>query len=165
MLCRPNLRFDPLDTSHFEMLGQWLAQPHVRQWWGHPDEEMELIREGFDNGEVEAFVAQVDGQPVAYVQSWRPANYDEVAWSGLVGDGTIGVDIFIGPTEAVGKGFGALIVEAFARKLLAEGAPRVIIDPDAENEGAIRAYTKAGFVPFRRWTDTDGETVLMEFAA
>ena len=147
------------------MLGKWLAQPHVRQWWGNPDQEMALICEGLESGEVEAFVAHVDGQSVAYVQSWQPANYDEIGWGELVGNETLGIDIFIGPADAVGNGLGASIVEAFARKLQAEGAPRVIIDPDADNTRAIRAYAKAGFVAFRHWSDEEGETVLMEFAA
>ena len=161
----PDLHFEPLDACHFDMVGEWLAQLHVRRWWGDPDHEMALIREGLASGGVEAFIVRIDGRPIAYVQSWHPANYEEIGWGRLVGDATVGIDIFVGPADAVGKGFGALIVEAFARKLRAEGAPRVIIDPDAANAGAIRAYAKAGFVPFRRWSDQEGETMLMEFAA
>ena len=36
-------------------------------------------------------------------------------------------------------------VGAFARGLLANGATRVIIDPDQSNQQAIGAYRKAGF--------------------
>ena len=161
----PELYFEPLDARHFDMVGEWLAQPHVQRWWGDPNHEMALIREGLVGGEVEAFIVHADGRPVGYVQSWHPANYEEIGWGRLVGDATVGIDIFVGPADALGKGLGALIVEAFARKLLGEGALRVIIDPDAENARAIGAYTKAGFVPFRRWSDQEGETVLMEFAA
>jgi aminoglycoside 6'-N-acetyltransferase len=151
------------------MLYDWLQQPHVRQWWGDPDEELALIRQIFEEGDgTEGFVVFVDSAPVGYIQSWRPANFDgthwveEAPWLRDVPRDTLGIDIFIGPANLIAQGVGPQIIRAFAKRLFALGAPRLIIDPDAANKRAVKAYEKAGFTVFGSH-DGDGEsTILME---
>lgn len=46
-------------------------------------------------------------------------------------------------------------------KLLAEGVPRIVIDPDPNNARAIRAYEKAGFHRDRLAATPDGPALLM----
>lgn len=41
------------------------------------------------------------------------------------------------------------------------GVRRVLIDPHAGNLRAIRAYTRAGFLPLARLTTEDGDLHLM----
>jgi aminoglycoside 6'-N-acetyltransferase len=162
-------RFEPLAEEHLPMLHGWLKQPHVRRWWGDPDEELALIRSipEEDDG-TEGFVVFFDHEPVGYVQSWRPANFrgthwvEEAPWLSEVPPDTMGIDVFIGPANLIAQGVGPRIIRAFAERLFALGAPRLIIDPDEANRRAIRAYEKAGFVTFGRH-DSDGEnTILME---
>ncbi|RVQ03761.1 acetyltransferase, partial [Sinorhizobium meliloti] len=38
--------FEPVAEGHLPMLLAWLSEPHVRQWWGDPDVELGLIRDG-----------------------------------------------------------------------------------------------------------------------
>lgn len=76
--------------------------------------------------------------------------------------GTLGIDITIGKPNMLGKGLGSLAVRWFCKKLFAEGAPRLIIDPDTANLRAVRAYEKAGFVRFGTHARDDGTTLLME---
>jgi aminoglycoside 6'-N-acetyltransferase len=59
-----------------------------------------------------------------------------------------GIDISIGEASNLGKGYGPLIVKHFAAKLFAEGATRLVIDPDKTNTRAVNAYLKAGFAPY-----------------
>ena len=162
------MRIEPADVSfervaerHRPMLLAWLSEPHVRQWWGDPDVELGEIVDGCANGEVDGFVFHVKGEPTGYIQSWTPSRYDE-PWARDLPSDTPGVDIFIGLPEMTGRGVAALALRAFAGRLFDHGAARIVIDPDAGNRRAVRAYAKAGFVPFGEWIDESGRTLLME---
>jgi aminoglycoside 6'-N-acetyltransferase len=146
------------------LLHRWLAEPHVRAWWGDPDEEIALIREGEASGESEGYVAHEAGEPVAYLQSWRPTAHDEEEWFATVPHDAVGIDMFVGPPERIGRGVGPRVLRAFARHLVARGATRLIIDPDAANTRAVRAYAKAGFRRFAV-AGRDKDIILMELAA
>ena len=164
-----SIRFQPVAEDHLPMLHEWLKQPHVRQWWGDPDEELELIRQILteDDG-TEGFVVFIDGAAVGYIQSWRPANFDstpwveEAPWLRHVPRDTVGIDIFIGPANLTAQGVGPRIIRAFAERLFNGGVPRLIIDPDAANRRALRAYEKAGFTVFGRHDGKGESTLLME---
>ncbi|ASY64847.1 Aminoglycoside 6'-N-acetyltransferase [Sinorhizobium sojae CCBAU 05684] len=159
---RAEVSFEPMAERHLPMLLAWLSEPHVRQWWGDPDVELGLIRDGCETGEVDGFIFHIEGEPAGYIQSWIPSQYDDEAWAGELSADTSGVDIFVGPPEMTGKGVAALALRSFAARLFEKGAERIVIDPDAGNHRAVRAYTKAGFVPFGEWIDESGRTLLME---
>lgn len=164
-----SIRFEPVAESHLPMLHGWLREPHVRHWWGDPDEELALIRQILEEDDgTEGFVVYVDNIPVGYIQSWRPANFDgthwieEAPWLRDVPCDTVGIDIFIGPANLIAQGVGPRIIRAFAERLFKGGVPRLIIDPDAANRRAVRAYEKAGFTIFGRHDGKSESTVLME---
>lgn len=138
------------------MLHNWLKAPHVRQWWGDPDYELELIRTGRSSGEADGYVVSVDHAPAGYIQSWLPARHvEEEPWLKYLSPDAIGIDIFIGTNDATGKGFGPLILRAFAQKLCDEGARCLAVDPDSDNTRAISAYRKAGFKIEMEWRDDE----------
>jgi aminoglycoside 6'-N-acetyltransferase len=159
------IRFDPVSERHTPLLKRWLAEPHVRAWWGDPDEEIEKILAGRPREQVDGYVVTVEGAPVGYVQSWRASEFEEEPWQRDLPAGIVGIDIFIGEPAATGKGLGPAIVRAFAGRLLAEGAQSLVIDPDRRNARAIRAYQKAGFVPFAEYPEKDGGTCFMKLTA
>ncbi len=154
------ITFEALREDHRAMLHQWLETPHARAWWGDPEEELALIYDG--KGEHEPFIACVNGTPVAYIQSWRPTDHPELPWQHGLTPTTMGIDITIGQSENLGKGLGSLILRHFAARLFAQGATRLVIDPDARNERAIAAYMKAGFTPYDVFEGADGTDLLME---
>lgn len=142
------------------MLLHWLSTAHVRQWWGDPEEELALIYNS--DGEAEPFIAHVNGEPVAYIQSWTPSRHPDLPWQHGMTATTRGIDITIGNPEHLGKGLGSMIVKQFAAKLVSEGATRLIIDPDIHNGRAIAAYMKAGFTPYDTYETEGGTDLLME---
>jgi len=156
------IAFVAVDESHEPMLLGWLSQPHVRKWWGDPQDELALIREDRTTGETKGFIFSVDGEPAGYIQSWLPAQYECERWAKDLTPDTPGIDIFVGPAEMTGKGVASRAIRAFVPQLFAGTAPRVIIDPDAGNIRALRAYAKAGFTPYGEWNDSSGRTILME---
>jgi aminoglycoside 6'-N-acetyltransferase len=139
--------FIPVTEEHRALLSGWLQQPHWREWWGEPDEELRLIY-AVEDGEHLPFMACINGEPIAYVQCWWPAKHPDVPWVHDMAMTKRGIDISIGDQSNLGKGFGTLILKHFAAKLFAEGATRLVIDPDRRNSRAIAAYMKAGFTPF-----------------
>jgi aminoglycoside 6'-N-acetyltransferase len=142
----------PVTEAHRPLLQAWLQQPHWREWWGEPAEELRLIY-AVEEGEHLPFIACINGEPLAYIQCWWPAAHPDVPW---VQDMTIterGVDISIGEFANLGKGYGTRIVKAFAAKLFSEGATRLVIDPDKNNARAIAAYMKVGFTPYAEADD------------
>lgn len=154
-----SISFLPVTEAHRTLLRAWLDAPHVREWWGEAEKEIALIYDG--KREHEPYLACLDGEPVAYIQAWWPIQHPHLDWLHGMSASTRGVDLFIGAAQHVGRGFGSAIVAAFADKLFAEGATRLIIDPHHRNARAIAAYTKAGFKRF----DTHDEDVLMELHA
>jgi aminoglycoside 6'-N-acetyltransferase len=153
------ITFVPVGEEHRALLTGWLAQPHWREWWGEPEEELRLIY-AVDEGEHLPFIACVNDQPIAYVQCWWPAQHPDVPWVREMIMTERGIDISIGDAANLGKGFGTLIVKHFAAKLFAEGATRLVIDPDKNNGRAIAAYMKAGFTPYAEF---EGD-LLMELS-
>jgi aminoglycoside 6'-N-acetyltransferase len=153
--------FIPLADEHRSMLLQWLSSHHAQEWWGEPHEELRLIY-AIEDAEHEPYIAHVDGKPIAYIQAWWPTLHGDIPWQKDMPMTTRGIDITIGAPENLSKGLGSLIIKHFAAKLFAEGATRLIIDPDAKNARAIAAYKKAGFTPYDIFEHPDGSDLLME---
>ena len=142
------------------MLRHWLSQPHAQAWWGNVEDEIALIYD--DRGEHQPFIACVDDEPIAYIQAWWPSKHPDLPWQHKMTPTTWGIDITIGDAHNLGCGLGSMIVKAFAAKLFAEGATRLIIDPDITNERAVAAYVKAGFTPYNTYVSAAGTDLLME---
>jgi aminoglycoside 6'-N-acetyltransferase len=104
-------------------------------------------------------IVSAKGNDFAYIQC-----YDLTAWNSGFGAhpaGTRGIDQFIGEPDMVDRGHGSAFIRAFIERLLTDGAPRVVTDPDPANARAIRAYEKAGFERIRLVDTPDGIALLM----
>jgi aminoglycoside 6'-N-acetyltransferase len=149
----------PVTEEHRDLLTSWLVQPHWREWWSDPAEELATIY-ALEQGEHLPFIACVNDEPIAYIQCWWPAQHPDVPWVREMAITERGIDISIGDAANLGKGLGTQIIKHFAAKLFAEGATRLVIDPDKNNGRAIAAYMKAGFTPCAEF---EGD-VLMELS-
>ena len=139
--------FIPVTEECRPLLEHWLQQPHWCEWWGEPQEELRLIYD-VESGEHEPYLGCVEDRPVAYVQAWWPSQHPDLGWQNTMTPRERGIDISIGDAADLGKGLGPLILQHFAAKLFAEGATRLVIDPDLRNARAIAAYRNAGFTPY-----------------
>lgn len=142
------------------MLRHWLGEPHIAEWWGNPDEALAEIETAMDSIEAEPLVVELNGRPIAYLQSYDPHLEDGHPYQDQP-FGTLGIDLSIGVPELVGIGHGSAILNQFAAMLFDEGAPRLIIDPHPRNTRAIRAYEKAGFKALDERTTIYGPALLM----
>lgn len=154
------IAFAPVTRDHFPLLRRWIATPHVAAWWGEVEAEMRLIDEHLASDAVRMFVFSVAGRAAGFIQTYRAAD-----WPGHGFDdeapGTVGIDLFIGEAELLGRGIGVAVIEAFCARLFAEGAPAIVIDPDPANARAVRAYEKAGFMAMGTFDDPEQGTILL----
>jgi aminoglycoside 6'-N-acetyltransferase len=152
--------FRPMTAADLPLVLHWLKQPHVVEWWGDTHEQFALVSGDLEVEAMEQFIVALGDRPFAYVRC-----YDPMVWpdNGL-GEhprGTRGIDQFIGEPDMVDRGHGSAFIRAFIERTLADGAPRIITDPDPANARAIRAYQKAGFEKVDLVDTPDGIALLM----
>jgi len=157
---KPTYGFRAATEDDLPLLAGWLAEPHVREWWGEPDKALAELKQVMGEDSVEPLIAEFEGKPIAYLQCYDPHLEDDHPYADQP-FGTLGLDITIGPPEMLGVGHGSAIIAQFAEDLFDEGAPRLIIDPNPTNSRAIRAYEKAGFVAFDTRTSIYGPALMM----
>ena len=166
----PDLRFEPVEKRHYQLLRSWLDQPHWRQWWGEPETELSHIRdmvEGRDDT-CRPFLFFADGEAVGYIQYWFLGPHQTEEWTRdnpwlmEFPAHTIGVDLSIGDGSRLSRGLGSAALRAFVDLRRAEGHDQIIIDPDPRNLRAVKAYSKAGFVPVQRLLGRYDDVLIMQ---
>jgi aminoglycoside 6'-N-acetyltransferase len=139
----------PADAGDVDRLVALHADPEVARYWDGERFTRAEMAERLARSDVEAWIVEEAGEPVGYLQV-HPE----------------GMDMFLVPL-ARGRGLGSDAARAMTRHLVDErGRSRVTVDPYAWNEGAIRAWERAGFVEVSRHEADDGHTspwILMEF--
>jgi aminoglycoside 6'-N-acetyltransferase len=151
--------FRPMTAADLPLVRRWLAEAHVRKWWGDPDQQLALVSGDLDEPAMDQFIVLADNRPFGYLQC-----YSLTAWNTGFGpqpEGTRGIDQFIGESDMIGRGHGSAFIRQFADARLQQGLPRIVTDPDALNLRAVRAYEKAGFVRDRMVETPDGPALLM----
>lgn len=156
----PEYDFRTVEEADLALLNRWLTQPHWAKWWGEPAVEIAKIREHIDSISVEPLIVELDGEPIAYLQSYDPHLEDDHPYADQP-FGTLGVDLSIGPEKLLNSGHGSAILAQFVEELFDEGVTRVIIDPECANTPAIRSYEKAGFSPLGERSNQYGQVLLM----
>ncbi len=155
------VKFIPVAEEHRPLLSRWLSMPHVQEWWEDWENALDEIYD--DTGYHWPFIAVTGDEPVAYIQAWRPTMLANYPWQHSLPQTARGMDIIIGETANLNRGLGTQIIKAFSAKLFAEGATRLLIDPEKENGRAVACYMKAGFTPYEEFIEDDRSiTLLME---
>ena len=152
--------FPRLTRADYPLMRGWLAQPHVRAWWGDPEDEIAMIDEDLDTGPTDMRLVALAGQSFAYVQDY-PAHHWPMPHYADFPVGTRAVDTFLGAPAFLGRGHAARYLRQRCGELLAEGATAVVIDPSPDNERAVRAYRRAGFTPRGLATNEEGKPALV----
>jgi aminoglycoside 6'-N-acetyltransferase len=154
------LSFRPLIPFDFPLLLDWLARPHVKEWWDDGDDTPEKVALHYgqqaEDEEVARFILVCtpdgggEGQPIGYFQWYlRP-------------DGTAGIDQFIGEAHLLNQGIGTQAIRQFLELLVERHHPlRILVDPDPRNRRAIRCYEKAGFRYYEMLSHAEGSRSYM----
>jgi aminoglycoside 6'-N-acetyltransferase len=139
----------PADANDVERLVAWHADPEVSRYWDDETFTRAEMEERLERDDVEAWIVEERAQAVGFLQV-HPE----------------GIDMFLIP-DTRGRGLGPDAARAMAAHLMREhGRDRVTVDPYTWNEGAVRAWERAGFVEISRHEADDEHTapwILMEF--
>ncbi len=147
----------PATLDDVELLVAWHADPEVSRFWDDETFTAGELRDRLTRDDVAAWIVEDDGTPVGYLQSWWKEGEPRRG----------GLDGFLVPS-ARGRGVMPAAARRLAESLLAAGWEEVTVDPYAWNDGAVRAWSRAGFVEVARRPPDDEHTaewVLMRFAA
>ena len=153
----------PLGEADVPRIVELGADPEVARWWrGLTAEHVGEKARGEDEG-VTVFAIVLDGEVAGMIQHYEEHDpeYEHA-----------GIDLFLGAPYH-GSGLGTDAVRTMVRHLIGDrGHHRLVIDPAAHNERAIRCYEKAGFrrvgVMREHWLDPDGvwrDGLLMDLLA
>ena len=96
-------------------------------------------------------IAAIDGRRAGMFQHYRIGDSPDYAEALALREDAVGVDLFIGEPDLVGRGHGPVMLRQYLRDV-ALPFHRIdvcVIGPSVKNRAAIRAYEKAGFRPLK----------------
>jgi aminoglycoside 6'-N-acetyltransferase len=124
-----------LDPALDAELVRIVRSPAVAAWWSDPTEEEDGWPRGEDTHQRYAILA---GETLVGGIAWWTVDNTHYEHAGM--------DLFI-DGSVHGRGLGRRAVHLMARELFGRGHHRLVIDPAARNEVAIRCYASVGFSP------------------
>lgn len=151
----------PVSESDIDQLRRIRYTPEVRRWWGQEEADDWPLS---DDPDVTMFTVLVDGRVAGLIQYGEETDSQYRHAS---------IDLFLDPAVH-GRGLGRDALRTLARHLIDDrGHHRLVIDPAAANDAAIRCYAAVGFRPvgvmraYERDTDGDGwhDGLLMDLLA
>jgi aminoglycoside 6'-N-acetyltransferase len=112
--------------------------PQVYRWWRGGDDLARAVEEDLAEAGSTKYVILYEDVVVGWIQ-WQAEEEPDYRHASI--------DVYLDP-EVHGRGLGTDAVRTLARHLVTDhGHHRITIDPAADNEAAIRSYTKVGFKP------------------
>lgn len=160
--------FRQLASADLPMLAAWLAEPHVRTFYQKTPVSLEEV--ALEYGPVInaqeptlSHLALSQGQPFAYLQCYRNADYPDWAELIKVVDG-ISIDLFIGDPSYLQRGFGQAALRAYLRRVAFAhhtAETRAYISHELTNIAALRCSQAVGFRLLRSFLEGGIETMLL----
>ena len=145
------IRLRPATASDIPLLAAWDSEPHViAATSDDPDAQQAFGAEwdaeiAMQSHVYRYFVAEADGRPVGAMLMIDPAREPTRYW-GEIEDGLRALDIWIGPADALGKGYGTEMMRLAIEACFADpSVTAIVIDPLATNTRAHVFYRRLGF--------------------
>jgi GNAT superfamily N-acetyltransferase len=156
------IEFRALAEDDLPQVFMWLRKPHVSRWYAPaPDTFAEVAAKygprTMPGNAVRAFIVNVDGRDVGYIQAYAIEDFPEYAGDIGAERGVEGIDIFLGEENALGRGIGPQVIRRFVDEIVfrGDGATACVAGPSEGDRVSIRAFEKAGF---RLWKMATLET-------
>lgn len=149
-----DITFRRMTRADFDLLGGWLAEPHVNRWWHHEFTPEAVERDfgpsvdGTEPSQDELVL--LDGRPIGLIQHYWLADYpddvDELAKYTPVPEGAVSIDYFVGDPSCVGRGVGTAMVSTFVEWIwqTRPDASCVIVPVNSANGASWGALLAAG---------------------
>ncbi len=152
--------FEKVSHQHQEIIFQWLAEPHMQEFWDnsqeHKDDILNFIhgrKQHYFYGTTMYWVGLIEDQPFCFLLSDQilpsEPHLPELHKANLSKNGhTISLDFGIGNKNFLGKGLASPVLikfTSFYQEQVDQLADTFFIDPDENNPRAKHVYEKAGF--------------------
>lgn len=133
----PDVRLRPPKLTDVTDLLEIWQTPDVSRWWPNENEASITATIEEPDDDLTAFVIEVDAIVAGFLQVYEEKDPDYRH---------AGIDLMLSPALR-GRGLGPMAIRQAIEWAAQRGHHRLVIDPDAANSSAIRAYEKAGFEP------------------
>ena len=150
------ITFRSVTIGDVSLLQHWDRQPHVIAANPNDDWEWEVELRRSPSWR-EMLIAELDGRPLGFIQIIDPALEDTQYW-GEIGRGYRAIDIWIGETTDLSKGYGTeMMKQAINLCFSNPDVKAILVDPLASNTQSHRFYERLGFryVEKRRFGSDD----------
>lgn len=140
-----------LEQADKPLIVNWLSDEQVLQYYegrNNPHDEKRVEEKFYSNNEnITRCIIEYVNQSIGYIQFYTINEEERKEYGYSNFNGVIfGTDQFIGETEYWGQGIGTELMKLVVRHLITEAnAKKIILDPQAWNERAIRCYEKSGY--------------------
>lgn len=164
------ITFKSLSVSDLDLLYQWFQVPHVKQWYARGTSySREMINEKYhkriNDPDIPNYIIYLDHQPIGYIQFYKVSkslpdgvnDYQHELFSKYDANKMIGIDMFIGETDYLGKHIASRALSEFI-SLYLQDYETIIVDPLKTNRHAIAFFTRNKFKKFQL---NEGENELM----
>ncbi len=167
------VNFRALERDDLPLLHSWFMQPHVAYWWPETSLFADFYTKwlGYIESGISAYsttwcghIIVVDEKKIGYIHYYQMGKNRYPDYS-VHTEHIVGLDFFIGEYAYIGKKLSLPLLHAYIAtviKLRLPMANRILIDPAIANTRAIHIYTKVGFKPLMRHTQS-GYTVLLMY--
>ncbi len=152
--------FKTVKPADLAMLREWLAEPHIRLWWGDPETRLERMIEAMDRPDVTQLIALCNKIPFAYLEHYDVHARGRVHQTTLP-PGTRAIEAFVGVSAMMWKGHGTAVLHRLCVALDRRGIPTLSADLDVSNNMARHVYVRIGFVEQHLVDTPEGQAVLM----
>jgi len=157
------ITFRLITRNDLPLVHEWHQRPHVARWWtGHQtfeETENHYVPTIEGSEPTQHYLALLNGEPLGMIQTYLVSDYPD--WAALIeeGEGTAGLDLFIGEEEQTGRGLGTEMIRRFVDEIVfaRPETTACVADPDLRNTASLRAFEKAGFQAVREFVDPEDD--------
>jgi RimJ/RimL family protein N-acetyltransferase len=154
-------RFQKATLDQYPQVMQWLAEPHVKEFWDNsPEHKQDILiymngrkeTSPYWDGIFDYWIGFIDDEPYCLLMTsdidQEASDLPEIWKAHISKTGkTVTIDFMIGNMKYLGKGVGGTTLDAFTR-FIHQGDPMIdtfLIDPVDTNPRAKHVYEKGGF--------------------
>jgi RimJ/RimL family protein N-acetyltransferase len=148
-----------LTEDDFPLLLEWLAKPHVKEWWDDGDDTLEKVARHYSrqSSTKQRFILLYHAGPQEAKEQLIGYLQYEINEEGIAS-----IDQFIGAEEMLNQGLGTQAIKLLLTHITTRHQPAIVtVDPAPTNKRAIRCYEKVGFRHYETVRIASGEEAYM----
>ena len=151
---KDGLKVRHLQSGDKHLMAKWLSTPAVLEFYEGRDRSftLEMVTEKFFKTEkdIERCLVEYKNEKIGYIQFYHVNDHTSKIDDYSDEEVVYGMDQFIGEIKYWNKGIGTLLVKAMLTYLIEhKQATIVIMDPQVNNNRALKCYEKCGFKKVR----------------